>query len=165
MLIAAYHFFALEAPEIMRLSWTHCLVGVAAGAAVSPLNAQAVPAGETIIVTGRGLAQSKAEVAYDVVVIDRARLLDSASGRLEDALRDVAGLQSFRRSDSRSANVTSQSITLRGLGGNASGRALLILDGVPQSDPFGGWISFPAYATDRLGQVRVTRTWPRRSVA
>ena len=72
-------------------------------------------------------------------------------------MRDVAGLQSFRRSDSRSANATSQSITLRGLGGNASGRAQLILDGVPQSDPFGGWISFPAYATDRLGQIRVTR--------
>lgn len=125
--------------------------------AASPLDAQAVQSGDTIIVTGRGLARSKADVAYDVVTIDRQRLLDSASGRLEDALRDVAGLQSFRRSDSRSANATSQSITLRGLGGNASGRALLILDGVPQSDPFGGWISFPAYATDRLGEVRVTR--------
>ena len=38
---------------------------------------------------------------------------------------------------------TSQGITLRGLGGNASSRAVLILDDVPQADPFGGWISLP----------------------
>ena len=112
---------------------------------------------DPIIVTGRGLASSKADLAYDAVTIPRDRILRSASGRLEDVLRDVAGVQSFRRSDSRSSNATNQSITLRGLGGNATSRALLILDGVPQSDPFGGWISFPAYATDRLGQVRVTR--------
>lgn len=28
---------------------------------------------------------------------------------------------------------------------------------MPQGDPFGGWISFPAFATDRIGQIRVTR--------
>ena len=39
------------------------------------------------------------------------------------------------------ANPTSQGATLRALGGNASSRALLLLDGVPQTDPFGGWIS------------------------
>jgi len=113
--------------------------------------------GEPIIVTGRGLGAGKADAAYDIVTIPRARILQSASGRLEDVLRDVAGVQSFRRSDSRSSHATNQSITLRGLGGNATSRALLILDGVPQADPFGGWISFPDYTTDRLGQVRVTR--------
>jgi outer membrane receptor protein involved in Fe transport len=46
---------------------------------------------------------------------------------------------------------------LRALGGNASSRALLILDGVPQTDPFGGWVSWPAYDPRRLGEVRVTR--------
>jgi outer membrane receptor protein involved in Fe transport len=46
---------------------------------------------------------------------------------------------------------------LRALGGNASSRALLILDGVPQTDPFGGWINWPAYDPERLGYVRVVR--------
>jgi vitamin B12 transporter len=67
--------------------------------------------------------------------------VDSSEG-IEGALSTVAGLQQFRRSNSRSANPTSQGITLRGLGGNASSRALVILDGVPQMDPFGGWISW-----------------------
>ncbi|MEP9400692.1 TonB-dependent receptor [Sphingomonas silueang] len=110
-----------------------------------------------IVVTGRGLADAPGDAAYDIVTLERGRILDSASGRLEDVLRDVAGLQQFRRSDSRSANPTSQGITLRGIGGNASSRALLLLDGVPQADPFGGWVAFPAYATDRLGRVRITR--------
>jgi hypothetical protein len=72
-------------------------------------------------------------------------------------LRDVPGFQLFRRSDARSANPTSQGATLRALGGNASSRALLVLDGVPQSDPFGGWISWPAFDPRRLGQIRVVR--------
>ena len=69
----------------------------------------------------------------------------------------MPGFQQFRRSDARSANPTSQGVTLRALGGNASSRALLILDGVPQTDPFGGWVSWPAYDPQRLGAVRVTR--------
>ncbi len=112
---------------------------------------------EEIVVTGQPLPASIGESAYDVAVVDRDRIVATASGRIEDVLRDVAGLTQFRRSDARSANATSQGATLRGLGGNASSRALLVLDGVPQSDPFGGWITWPAYAPERLGSVRVTR--------
>lgn len=109
------------------------------------------------MVAGRGLDRAPADAAAAIAEIDRARLTGIASGRLEDALRDVAGIQQFRRSDARSANPTSQGITLRGLGGNAASRALLILDGVPQADPFGGWVPFPAFAPERLGAVRVVR--------
>ncbi len=110
-----------------------------------------------IVVTGRGLDTDPQARGYDVVILDRDRLTSTASNRLEDALADIAGLQSFRRSDSRSANPTSQGESLRGIGGNAASRALLILDGVPQGDPFAGWIAFPAYANDRLGSIRVVR--------
>ncbi|WP_106640748.1 TonB-dependent receptor [Allosphingosinicella vermicomposti] len=112
---------------------------------------------QDIVVTGRGLEESPGERAYDATVINRERLTQSASGRLDDILRDVPGVQNFRRSDARSANPTSQGVTLRALGGNASSRALLILDGVPQTDPFGGWINWPAYDPERLGAVRVVR--------
>jgi len=118
------------------------------------LLAQATP---DIVVTGRGLAPAAGEEVFDTLVIDRDRLAGSASGRLEEVLRDVPGFQLFRRSDSRSANPTSQGATLRALGGNASSRILLLLDGVPQTDPFGGWVSWPAYHPERLGEARVTR--------
>jgi vitamin B12 transporter len=110
-----------------------------------------------IVVTGRGLDDLPGDRAFAVVEIDRAAIDRNAADRLESVLAEVAGLQQFRRSDSRSANPTSQGISLRGIGGNASSRALLLLDGVPQADPFGGWVAFPAYAPDRLARVRVTR--------
>ena len=118
---------------------------------------QADPPAADVVVTGRGLDGRLGDRASAVVVIDRARTQENAANRLESVLADVAGLQQFRRSDSRSANPTAQGISLRGIGGNASSRALLVLDGVPQADPFGGWVAFPAYATGRLGLVRVTR--------
>ncbi|MDB5738373.1 MAG: TonB-dependent receptor [Sphingomonas bacterium] len=123
-----------------------------------PLFGLAATAGaQEIVVTGASLPQAAGEAAYDTATIDRARLTSTASGELEDVLRDVAGFAQFRRSDSRSAQPTSQGATLRGLGGNASSRALVTLDGVPLTDPFGGWVSFSAIDPARLGLVSVTR--------
>jgi outer membrane receptor protein involved in Fe transport len=34
---------------------------------------------------------------------------------------------------------------------------LLVLDGVPQTDPFGGWVNWPAYDPATLAEVRVVR--------
>ncbi len=110
-----------------------------------------------VVVTGRGLDDAPGDRAFDIVTVDRATIAANPADRLESVLADVAGLQQFRRSDSRSANPTSQGITLRGLGGNAASRVVLLVDGVPQADPFGGWVAFPAYAPDRLGRIRVTR--------
>ncbi len=109
------------------------------------------------MVIGTGLPLPPGTPAYGSIVIDRARLTDEASGRVENVLKDVAGFQQFRRSDSRSANPSAQGITLRSLGGNASSRTLVLLDGVPIADPFFGYIPFTALAGDRLGAARITR--------
>ena len=126
-----------------------------------PVAAQAADDGEgdrpVIVVTGHGLDETPATPAYDTQVIERDELVSVPSGRIEDALASVAGFQQFRRSDSRSANPSAQGATLRALGGNASSRALVLLDGVPMSDPFFGYIPFSAIAPERLAQVRVTR--------
>lgn len=110
-----------------------------------------------ITVIGRGLPDSPATPAYDVVEIGRETITSSASGRIEDVLASVAGFAQFRRSDSRSSNPSNQGATLRALGGNASSRALVLLDGVPVANPFFGYIPFSALSPERLGRVRVTR--------
>lgn len=115
------------------------------------------PPGEIIVVTGKALPEAKADRAYDVVHIDRRQIEQSPSHELDRLLKDVPGVQLFRRSDARSGHPTSQGVTLRALGGNASSRALLLLDGVPQSDPFGGWVNWPAYDPADLSQIRVVR--------
>ncbi|MFC0205658.1 TonB-dependent receptor [Novosphingobium soli] len=110
-----------------------------------------------IVVTGRGLREGPATPAYDVRRLERDTLTSSASGRIEDVLASVAGFQQFRRSDSRASNPSNQGVTLRALGGNASSRAQVLLDGVPVGNPFFGYIPLSALAPERLGAVRVTR--------
>jgi len=128
-----------------------------AGVALPALaHAQDAPP-ETIVVTGRGLDAAPAAVAYNVQEIDRDRLAVAASGRIEDALSAAAGFQQFRRSDSRASNPSAQGITLRALGGNATSRTLLLLDGVPMADPFFGYVPLSALAPERLAAARVTR--------
>ncbi|HWV13400.1 MAG TPA: TonB-dependent receptor [Sphingobium sp.] len=110
-----------------------------------------------IVITGAGLPLSPGTPAYGSVQIERDRLLNSASGRIDSILTDVAGFQQFRRSDSRSANPSAQGASLRALGGNASSRTLVLLDGVPMADPFFGYIPFSALVPERLSGARVTR--------
>jgi vitamin B12 transporter len=112
---------------------------------------------QPIIVTGRGLDATPSVIAYSTVEIDREQLQSTASGRIEDALSNIAGFQQFRRSDSRSSNPTAQGVTLRALGGNASSRALVLLDGVPMIDPFFGHVPLGALSPNQLDMIRVTR--------
>src|SRR3954463_10468737 len=110
-----------------------------------------------IVVTGTALPDPTAERVYTVERIDRRRIEQSPSHELDQLLKDVPGIQLFRRADARSGHPTSQGVTLRALGGNASSRVLLVLDGVPQSDPFGGWVNWPAYDPADLRELRVVR--------
>ncbi|MES2492923.1 MAG: TonB-dependent receptor [Pseudomonadota bacterium] len=141
----------------------YCVLAIAVSLATPAFGQESVPPGEeapppeTIVVTGFGLSASPSLPAYDSVVVDRDRLLATSSGRLEDALSAVAGVQQFRRSDSRSSNPSAQGLTLRALGGNATSRTLVLLDGVPMADPFFGYIPLSAIAPETLASARVTR--------
>src|SRR6478609_9784623 len=110
-----------------------------------------------IVITGSALPEAKAERVYTVERITQRQIARAPSHELDQLLKDVPGVQLFRRSDSRSGHPTSQGVTLRALGGNASSRALLVLDGVPQADPFGGWVNWPAYDPESLAGIRVVR--------
>ena len=114
-------------------------------------------AAREIVVTGTPLAQTPATSIYDTRTLNRESLVSTVSGQIEDALASVAGFQQFRRSDSRSSNPSAQGATLRALGGNATSRALVLLDGVPMADPFFGYIPFAAIAPERLSSAQVTR--------
>src|SRR6187551_523765 len=135
----------------MRLKY---LALAAVAVPIAPAVAQETP---VIVVTGHGLEQTPATPAYDVIELDRDRIVSGSSGRIEDVLGNVAGFQQFRRSDSRSSNPSAQGATLRALGGNATSRALVLLDAVPMLDPFFGYVPFSAIAPERLESIRVTR--------
>ena len=122
-----------------------------------PVRDNAKEEGPILIVTGRGLPDTPATPAYGTVIVDREEVLAVPSGRIEEALGSVAGFQEFRRSDSRSSNPTAQGVSLRALGGNATSRALVTLDGVPVGDPFFGYIPFAALLPEQVDRIAVTR--------
>jgi vitamin B12 transporter len=115
------------------------------------------PPPPAIIITGTALPEARSERVYATARISTREIEQAPSHALDQLLKDVPGVQLFRRSDSTSGHPTSQGVTLRALGGNASSRALLVLDGVPQTDPFGGWINWPAYDPETLSGIRVVR--------
>jgi outer membrane receptor protein involved in Fe transport len=142
--------------DVMKVKYLLLASFALPGAPALAQDAQA-PTSQQIVVTGRGLDQTPATPAYDTQEIGREDIVSTASGRLEDALENVAGFQQFRRSDSRSSNPSAQGVTLRALGGNATSRALVLLDGVPMTDPFFGYVPLSAIAPERLENIRVTR--------
>ena len=133
------------------------LVAGAAHAQDAEAQAPQTATADTIVVVGEGLPDTPSVPAYSVRDLDREQIVSTPSGRIEDVLGAVAGFQQFRRSDSRSSNPSAQGVTLRALGGNATSRALVLLDGMPVADPFFGFIPLTALSPDRLARIRVTR--------
>jgi outer membrane cobalamin receptor len=111
---------------------------------------------ETVLVTAtRG--GTLGEAAAAVSVLRASDLQAHASPALDDALRTVPGFSLFRRTSSRTANPTTQGANLRGLSTSGASRVLVLADGVPLNDPFGGWVYWnrvPQAAIDRVEVVR-----------
>ena len=76
---------------------------------------------------------------------------------LDDRLRDVPGFSLFRRSSSLVAHPTSQGVSLRGIGSSAASRTLVLLDGLPANDPFGGWVYWSRFNPDYVDSVEISR--------
>ncbi len=75
---------------------------------------------------------------------------------LDDRLMIIPGFQLYRRSDSLVANPTTQGVSLRGLGSTGASRTLVLWDGIPMNDPFGGWVYWDRLDPDEMQRVEVT---------
>jgi outer membrane receptor protein involved in Fe transport len=84
-------------------------------------------------------------------------LSTTASVTMDGQLRQLPGVELFRRSSSLVANPTSQGISLRGLGSTSASRTLVTEDDVPLNDALGGWIHWeeqPELSVDRIEVMR-----------
>ena len=108
----------------------------------SELKFELAPAGaaEEVTVTANRTGTRVIDTPTSVLVLSPQDIAATAALTPDDKLRQVAGFSLFRRSDSRTANPTSQGVSLRGLGASGASRALVLADGFPLNDPFGGWI-------------------------
>lgn len=117
--------------------------------------AEAAPVVEEMIVRA-ALPPSPGDKAYAQTVYEPNDLVGGAP-RLDDLLRQTPGFGLFRRTSSRDAHPTTQGASIRGIGPNGAGRSLILLDGVPQNDPFGGWVYWSALPVTDVTAVTVTR--------
>ena len=95
------------------------------------------------------------EAQPDAVAVGATQLQQWGALATDDKLRQVPGFSLLRRSGSQTANPTSQGVSLRGLGANGSSRALVLADGIPLNDPFGGWIYWARVPQASLDQVQI----------
>ena len=99
----------------------------------------------------------EAESSGYVTAVD-AESLDSRPGvNIDDRLRDIPGFSLFRRSSSLVAHPTTQGVSLRGIGSSAAGRTLVLYDGFPVNDPFGGWVYWSRINPDAVEVIEVSR--------
>ena len=113
------------------------------------------PAVETVVVQAARLPAPAADAAFSIMRVGGDEI--ALSPRLDEALKEVPSLSLFRRTSSLAANPTTQGIGLRAIAPSGAGRALVTLDGVPQNDPFGGWVIWSQLPTLAIADAEVVR--------
>lgn len=107
------------------------------------------------MVEGLRLPRPLREVPEAVTVLSRREIELSPQRSADDLLRTVPSAATFRRSSSLTADPTSQGANLRGVGPSGVSRTLVLHDGIPLNDPFGGWVYWRAVSTFDLDRVEV----------
>ena len=112
---------------------------------------------QAVVVTASRAEGVTTSGAAPVSILTASDLALLPPAPLDDALKTVPGFSLFRRTTSRAANPTTQGAGMRGLSASGASRALVLADGVPLNDPFGGWVYWsrvPAAAVDRVEVMR-----------
>ncbi len=105
-----------------------------------PAHAQEAVADRVIVKDSR-LPDTETTAPFSIHAVDAEELRRAPQLRLDDLLRaKVPGFSLFRRNSSRTANPTTQGVTLRNFGPSGAGRTLVLLDGIPLNDPFAGYV-------------------------
>ncbi|HEY0513486.1 MAG TPA: TonB-dependent receptor [Thermoanaerobaculia bacterium] len=112
---------------------------------------------DTLVVTAARAEQRLTDAVAPTSVLGREDLDRSPALTLDDQLRQIPGFSLLRRSSSVTAHPTSQGVSLRGLGPSGASRTLVLFDGVPLNDPFGGWVYWNRLPLSSLEAVEVAR--------
>jgi outer membrane cobalamin receptor len=130
------------------------LVAVSPAAAQAPDDATRL---EPVVVTVTRMEQKADEAPASVTVLTRDDIQHSASQTVDDLLRQVPGFSLFRRSSSLVTHPTTQGLSLRGIGPSGTSRALVLVDGVPANDSFGGWVYWGRIPMLGIEQIEIVR--------
>jgi outer membrane receptor protein involved in Fe transport len=108
---------------------------------------------ETVTVTPTRSEQRLGDTPASQNIVTSEEIEASPALVADDVLRNVPTFSLFRRTSSLVAQPTTQGVSLRGIGPSGQSRTLVLLDGVPFNDPFGGWVYWtrvPMASVDRI---------------
>lgn len=108
-----------------------------------------------VFVTATRADEAADYVPFSHVTLTGDEMREMPNATVDGALRDIPGFSLFRRTDSLVANPTTQGVSLRGLGPSGASRSLVLLDGVPLNDPFGGWVLWSQVPRESLASVEL----------
>ena len=131
---------------------------VAAGTPRANVDLVVVPATvtEAVTVTATRGERRTGDVPASVSLLDREDIKQSPALVADDVLRQIPTFSLFRRTSSLASHPTAQGVSLRGIGPSGVSRTLVLVDGVPVNDPFGGWVYWsrvPLESADRIEVV------------
>jgi iron complex outermembrane receptor protein len=112
---------------------------------------------EPVVVSVTRFEQRAEEAPASVTVVTREDIRQSASQTVDDLLRQVPGFSLFRRTSSVVGHPTTQGVSLRGIGPSGTSRALVLVDGIPANDAFGGWVYWNRMPMLGIEQIEVVR--------
>ena len=113
------------------------------------------PLHTSVTVTGK----ITAEVPSVVTAIGSEELGETPGLSVDDRLREIIpGFSLFRRSSSVVAHPTTQGVSLRAVGSSGASRTLVLLDGIPMNDPFGGWLYWDRFSPDEMARIEVSES-------
>jgi len=112
---------------------------------------------EQVTVTAYRAPLGDLESPASTRVLSQQALATTAAITLDDQLRQLPGVELFRRSPSLVANPTSQGVSLRGLGSTSASRTLVTEDDVPLNDPLGGWIHWQEQPALSIRDIELVR--------
>ncbi len=110
---------------------------------------------ESVTVTATRNEQRTGDVPASVTVLDRTDIDESPAMVADDVLRQVPTFSLFRRTSSLASHPTAQGVSLRGIGPSGVSRTLVLLDGIPVNDPFGGWVYWSRVPLERVDRVEL----------
>jgi outer membrane receptor protein involved in Fe transport len=127
--------------------------------AAAALRAQQTPlhTSEVVTVTAYGTPLAADHSATSTITLTSVQLQQSPARTFGDALRDLPGVEFFRRTGTLIANPTSQGISLRGLGSTSSSRTFVLSDHIPLNDAFGSWVHWEEFPILTVRSVEVVR--------
>ena len=110
---------------------------------------------ETVTVTPTRSAKRLGDVPVSANIVEKETIRQSPAVVADDVLRQVPTFSLFRRSSSLSSHPTAQGVSLRGLGPSGVSRTLVLVDGVPFNDPFGGWVYWTRVPLESVNRIEV----------